>query len=517
MSQGQLRLTTSFWISGVTLAGVCLEVVKNSAIAFRYGAGAETDVFFTAFLIPNAYTSFWVSACSVGLVPLLSAWLGGKHDGASTVISQAWLFSGLLALLMAGLNYIFASYLPALIAPGFTEVQRQQATDLLREFSLLYVVMGVTGVATALLSTRYDYVMSAANKLVMNAVIVVGLLFVFLPVGIRWLAHLVIVGAALHAIILLWRTWQVGLRPRFPFAVEVPRVCTMMVAVLFPFVALLIRQASFVVERFLGSLLPAGSISVQAYSFGVVIGLGGVPALGITTQLLPALSQKQTSAKKVDLIWRAVYLVCVFLLPVASGFWFLSEPLVGALFHYGAFSEAVALEMTGAFRAYAPGLVFSSLVQCFQSIYWAERRYALIVVQHFLMVAANIVLDIALVRLMGVAGLALGYTVSAFVSAGVIFWCVCKDYGSLFGKLPELIGPCAATLVVIVVISTLRFVLSGWGLFADCALCEDVFQTLLLSGSGAVTYWLGAALLRVEPFHGALWAAVRAFRLAGRF
>ncbi len=213
MIERKLRLRVTLLISLVTLVGALLELVKNLAIALRYGVSVETDAFFAALLIPNTYSMFWVSACLTGLVPLFVAWAQENEEKAWTIIGKVFLLSGLVTLILSLAAYLFANPIVDLLVPGFPAAQKVMTVALFRRFSWLFVIMGSVGVLSAALNSRHDFLLSSANKVVANVIFLCGLFF-FRRSSITWLADLVIIGTLVHALLLVFRTGSGGLRLR---------------------------------------------------------------------------------------------------------------------------------------------------------------------------------------------------------------------------------------------------------------------------------------------------------------
>jgi putative peptidoglycan lipid II flippase len=498
----RLKVRSSFCISLVLLAGAVLEVVKNSVIAYRYGSGAETDAFFAAYVVPTTYAMFWLSSCLVGLVPLLAVWLKQSDKQISDISGAIIALSATSTAALASVAYLSAHPVMKLLVPGFNEAQQLQAVHLFRQLTPLFVLAGLIGVASAVLNSRRQFLLPSSQKIVVNSVILVGLSVWGVHMGIQWVATLTVLGTLLYAWALLVRMCKAGARLKLRWALNRWETQTLLAAIFMPFAAGIARQSSILAERTVGSFLPAGSISELTYAFQVVMGFSAVIVAGVTTTLMPTLAQESSNSGKLRLIQQGFHYLLVAVLPLAFGVFLLARPLVLILFHHGAFSAANVAETTKVFQAYAFGILFATMAVLFQAPLLADRRYSLVISHNALMGLLNIILDLLLAPFLGVAGLALGYTLTSAASCLRLAWQLERRYGSFWTrtKLSSAAKPLVATLPMAIIVVALRSPVSALALSQVGQFYNEIFRTVVLAGVGTVTYVAGGIAGRMEPF-----------------
>src|SRR4051794_35831682 len=111
-----MRMSLS--ITAVALVGAALEAAKTAAIAAHYGSGAATDAFFIALLLPNAYAMLWVSACSVGLLPVLAVWLREDAESFPYRLGRLMVVASICSVLLSLFLALLAQAAAAALAPG---------------------------------------------------------------------------------------------------------------------------------------------------------------------------------------------------------------------------------------------------------------------------------------------------------------------------------------------------------------------------------------------------------------
>ena len=108
-------------------------LVRDKVVSWQYGAGAETDVYFTAFVVPDYINHLLAGAyISITLIPLLSACFSqDEEDGwrfFSTVFT--WAVAGITVLTV--IAWIGAPWLAPLVGPGFDAEGQARLVTFLR-------------------------------------------------------------------------------------------------------------------------------------------------------------------------------------------------------------------------------------------------------------------------------------------------------------------------------------------------------------------------------------------------
>jgi putative peptidoglycan lipid II flippase len=507
-SAARLSAKTSVSITMMLLLGGFLEVIKNSAIAYRYGSGVQTDKFFTAYMVPSAYSMFWVSSCLSGLVPVLTVWQKDQPQKFATTVGSVLLLSTTLMAALGGLGFAAAPVVIRFLVPGFSPADRGETATLFRILTPLFVLVGFTGVVIAVLNCHRKFLFAASNKLFVNIFVLTGLFIGFATLKIDWLAWLIIGGSLAYAGFLCFELWR-SVQPRFAWTLDRRQSQMLLAALVMPFLAYVLRQSSLLGEKVIASFLPTGSISALTYCFQAIGGLGAVILGGVTMAQMPMFARQDSIAGKLSLLWQGSYYLLVVTLPLAWGGYLLARPLVFVLFRHGVFTTSAAMEATQVFKGYAFTIFFSALAVQFQTPFWAERRYGTLVWNNTLIALLNIALDLLLVPYWGVVGIALGFTLSSAISCLRMGWLVRRHYGALFprGSLPCALKALAASLAMALVVFLARRPVSGLVLARVSDFYQEIFRVLVLATLGMATYAASGLIQGMEPF-GALYRGV---------
>ena len=120
--------------------------------------------------------------------------------------------------------------------------------------------------------------------------------------------------------------------------------------------------------------------------------------------------------------------------PATVGLIVLAEPIVALIYERGTFTPYDTVATAAALMFYAPGLLGYSAVKIASPTFYSLRDSRTPVIVSVISVGANLALNLALVRVLGFRGLALGTAIAAIFNAGVLLWLLRSRLGGLDGR-----------------------------------------------------------------------------------
>jgi putative peptidoglycan lipid II flippase len=143
--------------------------------------------------------------------------------------------------------------------------------------------------------------------------------------------------------------------------------------------------------------------------------------------------------------------------PATVGLMVLAVPIVRVIFERSAFTASDTVATAAALQFYALGLVGYSIVRISSPVFYALQRNRTPVIVSVATVAVNAALNLALVRVMGYRGLALGTSIAALFNAVVLIVLLRRSLGGIEGRriagsLARIAGASAAMGVVCVAV-----------------------------------------------------------------
>lgn len=513
-SAGLLR--SSLVVGMMTMLSRVLGLVRDVVIAHFIGASAAADAFFVAFKIPNFMRRLFAEgAFSQAFVPVLSEYQSQRNVEAVRALLDrvAGVLGGVL-LVFTGVAVISAPVLASLFAPGWAMDQPEKfglATDMIRITFPYLLLISLTGFAGAVLNSYGRFAVPAFTPVLLNitlisAALIAAPMFAEPAFALAWgvlLAGLIqfcFQLPFLHAL-------RLTPRPTWDLQDEgVKRILALMGPAIF---GVSVSQINLLLDTVLASFLPTGSVSWLYYSDRLVELPLGVFAIAISTVILPSLSRHQasssTEAFSVTLDW-AIRMVLLIAIPAAVALMILAEPILIALFQYGALTPRDVQMASYSLQAYSLGLLPFMLIKVLAPGYFSRQDTKTPVAIGIKAMLANMILNIIFVVplhlywQLGHVGLALATSLSACLNAALLYRGLrCGDvYKPVAGMLLTIVRIIGSALLMA---AALMYLLPEPSLWLDWSWLQRSLQLLPLCVVGFTVYGLSLLTLGARPRH----------------
>ena len=269
--------------------GVLGGLVLDMVVAALFGLGQATDGFFLAFTVPQFVMLVLQGSFVSGLVPVLTGLQDGESTRAWTVFSCLLNLSGALLVAISALGWLAAGWITGVVGAGLELPQRAQAVSLARILFLMLPPLGLAEVMRAQLNAMERFAVPAAGNVVRHMGALATLLLGYHTWGIRALAFGYVVGALAQMVLLAVAIAWAGGRYRFSWSLADPDVREGMRLLMTRAGGIGLRRSVLILERFLASFLPAGSVTALSYARRISLSLFQVFANSVSAAILPAL------------------------------------------------------------------------------------------------------------------------------------------------------------------------------------------------------------------------------------
>jgi putative peptidoglycan lipid II flippase len=484
-----------------------------------FGAGPDLDAYYAAFRIPDlVYQLAAAGAIASALVPILSQLLhNGEHERAWRVTSSV--INLMLIALLGGslLMAIFAPVIVPLLTPGFDDVNTELTIQLTRIMLLSPVLLALGSVASSILNTEGRFSAAAFAPMFYNGLIIICAIALSPFMGIHALAVGVVVGSFAHLMV------QVpSLRGRFHYDLSLdgrdPATRQALLLMAPRAIGLGVNQVTFIVNTTLATGLGVGAVAAYNIAYNVLqipIGVIGVP-LGVI--LLPAMSRAIAAHNLSEyggLLRSSLRLLAYTTFWLAAVGMVLRRQIVLALFGWGFNADARA-QTAEALLFFLIGLPANCMNVVLARAFYSEQDTRTPVLVAFASVGLNVVVSVATVGTLGLAGLALGIALGGWFDTIVLSLILWHRNHALQMR----------TVLNGVVIFSVGSALAAAGAFATTQFGHSVFgrlpnRPLLLAEMVAATivagliYVVYSRLMRVPEFNRLTGLALAELRRRG--
>lgn len=485
----------------MTLVNKAVGFLRDSLVASTFGTTYQTDAYNMAMQICDVLFIMIALAISTTFIPILSEVKAkkGKEEMfifANNIINI--LFSVSIVLII--FSYIFAPQIVKVIAPLFKGETYVLAVQLTKISVVSLVFLIINAAYTAILQTLDDFLGPAIVGILLNLPIIIYII-IGAKGGVVGLTVVTVIGMALRTIAQIPFLLKHGFKFKMIFDIKDKRVRKMITLVLPVLIGASANQINRLVNNALGSGLPAGSIAALGFGDRVSDVFYSTFAVAIVTVVFPALARSINEDNMKEFkkyIISSINNIFLIMIPCTIGILILSVPIITILFKRGVFDDRSVAMTSSVLIFYALGLPFYSVRDIFNRALYAMQDTKTSTYNGLISVALNIILNLILVRYIGLIGLALSSSVAAALCALLLFKSLNKKIGGV-DKKAILVTVCKIILasilmgvVISVTYNATYKILSG---------NIGILLGLTISGGvGVVVYAVAISLLKVDEF-----------------
>ena len=421
------------------LAGFA-STAKELAVARWFGRGDALDAFLIAFLLPSFLVNLVAGSFNAAMIPTFIQ--VREREGKE---AAQRLFSGVMVVslgLLVGVSVVvgvLAPYFLPLMGSGFSPAKLMLTRRLLYALLPFIALSGLAVAWTAILNAGEHFGLPALSAILTPLSIIAFLLLLGKAWGIYTLALGTVTGVGLQAAVLGWLLRERGIRlePRwYGWDPNLRKVIGQYAPAL---AGTLLMGSTELVDQSMAAMLEPGSVAALNYARKIVSLFIVVGATPLGTAALPYFSQMVANQDwsgcrhTLKVYSRLIVLVTV---PITLGLVVFSHPLIRIVFQRGAFTAAdtgVVSRVQAFLSLQIPFYFLSNLgVRLVSAL---KRNWVLMVIAGVNMVV-NIILNLILMRYIGVAGIALSTSFVYLVSCALVYASIAKSLQRL-GKLKE--------------------------------------------------------------------------------
>ncbi|MFQ5866574.1 MAG: murein biosynthesis integral membrane protein MurJ [bacterium] len=459
-------------VSASTLVSRILGYLRDMLIANFFGAGLVADAFFIAYRIPNLLRRLLgEGALSASFIPVFTEYLTTKPKEEAQRLVR---ISGLLLLtilsILTILGIMFSPIIVRVIAPGFIKDPEKLSLTitLTRILFPFMIIIGMAALALGILNSLHRFIIPALAPCLLS---ISEIFFILL---ICPLMERPIIGLALGVLaggfaqfffqipslvkrgfvipagkgysnprlkpinypqnllknwIVLWKRWTSIL--------DHPGVKRIGLLMLPATLGLSVSQVNTVVDAICASMLREGSVTALYYANRIMQLPLALFGTAIATVALPMMSRSVAARNMQELkdtLSLAFRMILFTIVPASVGLIILGNPIISLLFERGRFTSQATQSTSWALLFYSTGIVAYAGVKVVASAFYSMQDTRTPVRVASIAMVANIVLNLILMRILDVGGLAFATAIAAFINLLILLFYLWKRIGRLVSK-----------------------------------------------------------------------------------
>ncbi len=421
-------------VGGSSLISRLLGILRDRILAGQFGAGDTLDIYYAAFRIPDLIFNLLIlGALSAGFIPIFTSLLKGPLEKIRSALGagreEAWqLASNVLnilvfaLLILCGLGAIFTPQIMKLVTPGFSQEKIDLTVSLSRIMFLSPIFLGVSSIFGGILQSFKRFFVYALSPIFYNIGIILGALY-FVPIwGIYGLALGVVLGAAAHMLVQLPALFALGFRYHFKFDLKNPLALKIWLMMVPRTMSLAISQLNLLVITIIASTLSSGSLSVFNFANNLQTFPVGIFGISFAIAAFPAMSAAAFDKKKlVKDLSQTVRQILFFIIPSTILLLALRAQIIRIVLGTGRFDWQDTLQTIDTLGFFSISLFAQALIPLLVRVFYARHDSKTPFLIGLASAASNIILSLWLAPRLGVAGLALAFSLANIVNF-ILLW-----------------------------------------------------------------------------------------------
>lgn len=515
--------------TNMTLKGAAL-IVMSSIVVSRItgflrellvpnmiGANEIGDAYNIAFTVTGLMYDLLVGgAISSALIPLLSGYIVKNEEDEGWRAVGTFMNIVFVAMIVACvLGMIFTPRIIPLFAVGFkSEYQRALAVKLTRILFPSSCFLMLAGFSNGILNSYNKFAVASYGPCIYNIGCALSIYFLSnTRGGVCWVAYGVTLSAFVYCVFqmafasrnmrfyrpkIFWR--HKGFRRLFKLAIP-------------SMISSSIVQINVLISKTFSSLFKAGSVTVFGMADRVWQMPYGIFAQGIATAILPSLSAKLAVGKVEEFkdTWiKSLRITLLLTMPSAVGFVVLKKEIIRTIFQFtNKFNDEFVGIAANVLMYFSVALITQSLVLIITRAFYANNDTKTPLYIGSSTIVLNLLLSYMFSKYtsLGVAGMALAYSVASTVNAVILFGVFNKRTGGLINKdvLKFFKKTIFCSVIMGVVIVLTRYILPDVGGSKICQL----ISLLVNIAVGVVVYFVSTWIVKIEEAREAVMTLLR--------
>lgn len=428
-------LKNAFVVSFFTLISRIFGFVRDIFFAKYLGTGYLSDIFFTAFKLPNFFRNIFAEgAFNSAFIPIFSSNIT-KDDKATLEKFTRNIFTILLYFLLIFTLIIEISmpFVVKIIAPGFIDdYNKYQFSITLCRITFPYLIfISLVSFLSGILNSLNKFACVSICPIILNlSFIFFSILSSFTHINVIYLlSYAVLVGGILQ---LLWLFYFTIKNKIFVYPVYLTidnKVKEFFQKFSTSFIGSGVTQINSMVDAIMASTI-AGAVSYIYYSDRIVQLPLSLIGTALSISILPNLSKaiqlnNKNEIKKIE--ENSIFIALFIGLPCAFGLFMISDHLIPILFERGKFLTKDSLIVVSLLKIYVFSLPLFILTKILQTIFYANKDTKTPMYISIVSLLINITFNLILMKFFSFKGIIISTLIASFSNVFLLYFIAKKQ------------------------------------------------------------------------------------------
>lgn len=462
---------------------------RELILSYYFGAGQISDVFLLSMTLPVTIFGFVAAGVTSGYIPVYQKvnLEKGKEFAVRFTSNVINILVG-ICLIVILVYFLFPRTLLGIFASGFDAPTMGMACKF-TDFSIWATICtALVTVLTGYLQINDQIKITAFASVPLNVSIIITIIFAkagdnvyILPVGF-------LISSIIQVIFLWVICRRCGYRWSFVIDLKDKYINFFLSSLIMLIFSGSLQQINVLIDRTLATTVTIGGLSVFEYGNKISDFVMGLTIVPISAALFPMMTKEKDNADhQRRILTEGIRVSSIIIIPASIIMVIFAEAIVKIIYFRGAFDESAVKMTTQVVMLYGVGLLAFSLREIMIKCLYAVGDVKSPMINSAIGVICNIFLNIVLLKVVGLGGLALATSISALLCVILLYASLKKHIeGVYFGQ--------------VIIICMELFVVSGVQCFVARVIYDFLLKELeneLIPFLAAMLYFSAAYLLSI--------------------
>ena len=416
-------------LMATTILSKILGFGRELTLSYFYGTGMYSDAYISALNIPGVIFACIGVAISTSFIPLYSGIKEKECENkANLFMNNVLNIVTVIVLVITILGIVFSKQIVQVFAIGFTGEKLSITIEFAKILFLGSIFLELSNILSSYLQIKGNFIIPGIIAIPYNIIIMIS---IFLAA--KYNNYIIVYGTVFAMIVQvvfqLPYVYKNGFKYKTYINIKDSHIKEMIFLVAPVFIGVAVNQVNALIDKTLASTLSSGSIAALNYANKLNGFILALFVMSIATVIYPLfykyISQNNLKEFK-ELINSVINIMLVILIPTTVGTMVLSKPIVKILFERGAFDSYSTKVTSIALFFYSLGIVGFGLREILVRAFYSLKDTKTPMLNGVISVILNIILNLTLIKSMGISGLALATSISSIIGVFILMICLNK-------------------------------------------------------------------------------------------
>lgn len=416
---------TAIFLMILMMLSKLLGFARELVLSYFYGISDISDIYLMSISIPTAIFGFVATGISTAFIPIYSTIENKKGTmEADNYTGNLVNIMMITCSVLTVLGIIFTEKLIGIFIYGFVGETLHIAIQFTRISLITMYFIGLVLIFSSYLQLKGDYYIFALSGIPLNLIYIFSIF-----VSIKSNIYIMAIGGLL-AIVLQFAFMVPFIKRRgYKHTKLINLTDSNIKKVLYMALPMVlgvsVNQINILIDKIFASNVTIGGISALNYADKLndfILGLFVMSVITVTYPMMSKMLAEKSLEEFSKTITETINLVNLLVVPTSIGIMMFSKEIVILLYNRGAFTISAVNMTTGVLYYYFIGILGIGLVQVLYRVFYSFQDTKTPMVNAVLSILINIILNIVLSKLMGLNGIALATSISALLSAILLFY-----------------------------------------------------------------------------------------------